>query len=180
MLYATSSLVLVVYVSAVSRRTLSSAEWDIGADILLVCIPIWEPLYNMSSTFLSVQYYDVYFLNLHKRWVVNLLRFTYQGKSIVYAIRCRPTGQMYIGSTSASKYRFYNHFISGEESNANLQAAISKHKLHNFVAYVLEEVEMPSKVTSAKRDQLLRRVEQLHIQRYPEAQLYNSIAASVK
>ena len=86
---------------------------------------------------------------------------------------------MYIGSTSSPSRRFHNYLISGEHSNGKLQAAIDKYDLSNFVAYVLEVVPMPLNVTTLQRDSILQKVEQSHINKYPEAQLYNKIAARV-
>ena len=133
---------------------------------------------NFMSTYLSVSKYVAYYMHLDRVRVVNLLRYTYKGKSIVYALRCRSTGQMYIGSTTLSTLRFHNHLVTGENSNSNLQVAISRHGLSNFVAYILEVVPMSPHLSYSQQMVLLHQAEQAHINRYPKSQLYNSISAS--
>jgi len=125
--------------------------------------------------FKSVPFFRAYYLHLDQLSAVNNARYRFKDKSLVYAIRCKLTGQMYIGSTSASALRFWQHLIVHRDSNANLQAAIAKYGLSNFVLYILEEVKYPAKCTIQQRQALLLQREQAHMDYYPKTQLYNTI-----
>jgi group I intron endonuclease len=127
-------------------------------------------------SFLSAGNYLHYYLNLLDTKVVSLLRSRYRGKGVVYGLRCRPTGQMYIGHTMSPSTRFYNHLITHDtsQSNTNLQLAIERHGLGKFIVYIYAALPYDTTNYATVKDQL-RRIEQQHINRFPTAQLYNKI-----
>ena len=131
-------------------------------------------------SFVSTTKYAAYYMHLGTPKVVKMLRYRYDGKYIVYGFRCLTTGKVYIGSTMASVKRFHNHIITGENSNAELQAAIKGYGLNNFVAYVFETIPMPSHLTWAQKQAILHKVEQSYMDLYPKAQLFNSISSSAR
>jgi hypothetical protein len=68
--------------------------------------------------------------------------------------------------------------VTGQFSNIALQQAIATNGLQHFTAYILEVVKIPSGLTPKEQKTFLRSVEQKHINRFPKAQLYNSINAT--
>jgi hypothetical protein len=74
--------------------------------------------------------------------------------------------------------RLHNHLVTGQFSNIALQQAIATNGLQHFTAYILEVVKIPSGLTPKEQKTFLRSVEQKHINRFPKAQLYNSINAT--
>ena len=132
----------------------------------------------MKFTFITK--YVEYYMHLDNVRVVNLLRYRYKGKAIIYGFRCLVDGMVYVGSTTMPKLRFHNHLITGSHSNAALQAAINEHGLENFVAYVFELVVLPPNASKEQVSSIMRSAEQRHINKFPKAQLYNSINSSVQ
>jgi group I intron endonuclease len=106
------------------------------------------------------------------------VRYTYKNKPIIYAIRNRITGMMYIGSSFIPSARFHQHLISKTNSNFELQQSISKYGLDNFTVYILEVVDFPSTLLYNERSKFLRKREQFFINQYPTVQLFNSINSS--
>ena len=130
--------------------------------------------------FKSVPLYVCYYYNLHMITVINDIRYRFQHKPIIYAIRHRATGMMYIGSTFTPSLRFHQHLISGTSSNANLQAAMALHGQSKFVLYVLELVQIPNGLSRDQRKLYLLGREQHYMDRYSTDQLYNSSRAIAK
>ena len=130
------------------------------------------------TSFKSVPTFVAYYNNLHLSSVVNALRYRFQDKAIVYAIRCRPSGMMYIGHTFNPTLRFHNHLITGVKSNPYLQTDIAKRGLSKFTVYILEVTVFPKHLSYNQRTVFMRTLEQQYIDRYPREQLYNIINAS--
>ena len=70
--------------------------------------------------------------------------------------------------------RFHQHLTVGN-TNLNLQNAIKKHGLSNFIVYILEVAEFPRSSFLEENRSFLLRLEQSYISFYPKTQLYNSI-----
>ena len=121
--------------------------------------------------------YICYYLNVHLLSVVNKIRYRFKGLTVIYAIRCRVTGMMYIGSTFSPSLRFHQHLMTGSSSNINLQTAIARYGQSKFVVYILEVVEMPKQLTYGERKNFLAEREQHYMNHYPIDQLYNTIRA---
>lgn len=130
------------------------------------------------TAFKSVPKFLAYYNNLHLSSVVNALRYRFRDKVIVYAIRCRPSGMMYIGHTFNPTLRFHNHLITGVNSNPYLQTDIAERGLSKFTVYVLEVVVLPKHLSYNQRAAFMRALEQRYIDRYPQEQLYNIVNAS--
>ena len=130
----------------------------------------------IPTHYLFAGQYLHYYMHLTNAKVVNLLRYRYDNKGVVYGIRSRLTGQIYIGHTVDPKVRFYNHFIKGDhsQSNSNLQLAIDRYGLHNFYAYIYAVISIDSMPMAQSKDKL-RIIEQTLIDRFPKHQLYNKI-----
>lgn len=126
------------------------------------------------SQFKAVPHYVAYYMNLHLVSSVKGLRYRFKDSPVVYAIRCRVTGMMYIGSTMLPDLRFHQHLTVGN-TNLNLQNAIKKHGLSNFIVYILEVAEFPRSSFLEENRSFLLRLEQSYISFYPKTQLYNSI-----
>jgi group I intron endonuclease len=118
--------------------------------------------------------YIAYYMHLDKPSIVDKLRYRFKGKSIVYGIRCRLTGKIYIGSTMLSATRFYNHLIAGQHSNEALQNAIKQFGLQHFVAHVFEVVEYPDGLTFHERKAYLLGREQVYLDKFSKSKLYNT------
>ena len=121
-----------------------------------------------------------HFMNLHLLRTIKNLQYVYRKDAIVYAFRCRIDNMVYVGSTLTPGRGFHNHLVTGEYSNAALQQAISIHGLENFIAYILEIVDIPTGLSFEEKRAFLRVVEQKHIDKFPKAQLYNTIASVSK
>jgi group I intron endonuclease len=106
------------------------------------------------------------------------MQYEFRGNAIVYGIKCLVTGMIYVGSTLTPGRRWFNHLVTGENSNTNLQEAIQLHGTQNFAAYVFEVVTFPSRATLDEKKAILRKVEQVYINKFPKAQLYNKIKSS--
>jgi hypothetical protein len=106
-----------------------------------------------------------YYMNLHLSQVVDNLRFRFKSKPIVYGIRCRETGMMYIGSSFAPENRFHNHLVTGNHSNAALQADIQKYGLKSLTVHIFELVIFPAGMPFRDRPAHLHLVEQRYIDR---------------
>lgn len=121
-----------------------------------------------------------FFKDLHLPRTIKNLQYLYKRNAIVYGIRCQISNMVYIGSTLTPGRRWHNHLVTGTGSNGALQAAIAKHGLSKFTAYVFEgDVKFPASCVSIE-DKLafLHKVEQTIINRFPKGQLYNEINSS--
>jgi len=112
-------------------------------------------------------------MKLHLPRVIDNMRYTFRDIPIIYGIRCRVTGKMYIGSTLTPQDRFREHLITKTNSNPNLQADIEKYKLSSFTAYILENVQLPTDLSVSQHSSYLKQVEQTYIDRWPVAKRYN-------
>jgi len=128
--------------------------------------------------FKSVYGYVAYYMNLHQTKIIDMLRYTYGKSTIVYAIRCRTTGMMYIGSTFTPALRFHQHLVTGYSSNKALQHQINQYSLSQFTVYILEVVKFPPTMAPSERGAYLRQREQYFINKYPRSQLFNTINSS--
>ena len=130
------------------------------------------------TKFQLVRNYVSYFMNLDQIKVINMIRYMYKDQHVVYAIKCRISGMLYVGSTTTPSSRFHHHLITYTYSNAGLQAAIAMYGLSNFTLYILEVVTYPSSLTLSERGVFLRQREQSYMNKFPVRQLYNSIKSS--
>lgn len=130
------------------------------------------------NSFIRVPAHIAYYRNVHLPLIVSKLCYRFKGQPIIYGIRCRATDKIYIGSTFVPSDRFYKHLVKGDRSNIALQEAIVKHGLEWFTVYVFEVVKFPSELGYLGKKLYLRDLEQQYIDRFPEAQLYNSIRSA--
>lgn len=125
-----------------------------------------------------------YYLNLDKSGVITSLRYRFKKSPIIYGIRCRPDGMIYVGSSLAPGLRFHKHLITGEESNQNLQDAISEHSLGQFTVHIFKVVDFPAHFNycsplwgeKEKKTHLLK-LEQEYLDMIPHKRLYNTSKA---
>jgi len=115
-----------------------------------------------------------YYMNLHLPRAIDNMRYSLRDIPIIYGIRCRVTGMMYIGSTSTPQDRFQKHLIAYTHSSYDLQADIEKYKLQSITVYILEKVTIPAHLSRFQRNSYLKRVEQTYIDRWPKAKRYNT------
>lgn len=74
------------------------------------------------STFVSLPAYVARFEGLYDPNMVDTVRYLYQGATlcVVYGILNNLNGKIYVGSTSDTVSRFYEHLVSGVSSNKHL------------------------------------------------------------
>ena len=118
-----------------------------------------------------------YYLNLDNPGVITGLRYRFKKSAIIYGIRCRPDGMIYVGSSLAPGLRFHKHLITGEESNENLQDAISKHGLGKFTVHIFKVVDFPAHFAYAEKKTHLLKLEQEYLDMIPQKRLYNTSKA---
>jgi len=116
----------------------------------------------------SVERFD----HLYNRHVLDAMRFKYRGKGVVYAIVNNLNGKLYVGSTSQSDIRWYNHLVSGRDSNRALRNAIKLYGLGSFSLVVLDVFNLPSEDSMINKLALLDK-EQIYLDLFPSAQKYN-------
>jgi group I intron endonuclease len=131
-----------------------------------------------AKYFIAAPNHLAYYLHLDDPKVVRALRYRFKGKAIIYGFRCLVDGKMYIGSTLTPGLRFHSHLVTGLDSNINLQEAIAKYGVHMFTGYVFQLVAIPRALSTAEARVFLSKVEQTYINKFPKAQLYNSINSS--
>jgi hypothetical protein len=90
---------------------------------------------------------------------------------LVYAIKCEVNGMIYIGSTLIPGWQFDNHLVSGKYSNPALQADLQQYGLDNFTVYVLELIKIHTDLSIKDKTNILQKVEQKHINKFPKKQL---------
>lgn len=102
---------------------------------------------------------------------IDTLRYTTKGLSfgLVYGIYNQLTHQIYVGSTINPVIRFYDHLISGLNSNVYLQSAIAKYGLESFMVVIFEVL---GKNNSSTKEDLLN-LEQGYLDHFPTEQKYN-------
>lgn len=120
-----------------------------------------------------------YYLHLSDPRIIKKLQYRYDGKCVVYGVRCQIDNRIYVGSTLNPGKRFHNHLVSLGKSNSFLQAAISEHGLDSFTVHIFEEVIMPLDATYSVRKSILLQREQYIMNLIPQQQLYNKINASL-
>ena len=98
--------------------------------------------------------------NLSDPSVVSKLRADLRGLPLIYAIHRNNTKDLYVGSTVEPNIRFYNHLISGKDSNEFLQNAISKYGKENFTLYVLHLIDLPSEADKKQKEAIMVSFEQ--------------------
>lgn len=119
-----------------------------------------------------------YYLHLDDPKVIKSLQYRYKGCAIVYGIRCQMNGMIYIGGSISPALRFHKHLITGEQSNANLQADINMYGLGKFTVHIFKIVEFPPDSSFAEKKALLLAEEQEYLNMIPVKRRYNSIEAS--
>jgi hypothetical protein len=127
------------------------------------------PLYvHMADRFKPLHPYVAYSMNLHMPNVISKLQYRFRNSSVVYGIRCRPTGMIYVGSISQPGLRFHNHLVSGDPSNPQLQEAIRTHGIDKFTVSIFNIVSYPSDFNIKQRNTLLRQSKQEVLNRFPK------------
>lgn len=94
--------------------------------------------------------------------VISKLRADLRGLPLIYAIHRNDTKDLYIGSTVEPNIRFYNHLISGKDSNKFLQNAISKYGKDNFTLYVLHLIDLPLEASRKQKEEIMISFEQMY------------------
>ena len=100
--------------------------------------------------------------NLSDPNVISNLRADLRGLPLIYAIHRNNTTDLYIGSTVEPNIRFYNHLISGKDSNEYLQNAISKYGKDNFTLYVLHLIDLPQEASKKQKEVIMISFEQMY------------------
>ena len=102
---------------------------------------------------------------------IDVLRYVYKGAAfgLVYGIYNKLTHKIYIGSTTDPVVRFYEHLISGKNSNSALQSAIRKYGKPYFSVFIFQV--LPYAVGLTKYD--LYAIEQKYLDMFPTKQKYN-------
>ena len=121
----------------------------------------------------------MFFTQLQSPRTIKNLQYRFRNDAIVYAFRCQVNNLVYVGSTLTPGRRFHNHLVTGKFSNPALQADITKFGVDKFTAYVFEIVVFPNGLSLDQKRQYLRDREQVHMSKFPDAQLYNAIRSSV-
>jgi len=114
-----------------------------------------------------------FYMNLHLPRAINNMRYSFRNTPIIYGIRCRVTGMMYIGSTVTPQHRFQKHLIAHTHSSSDLQADMDKYGLQSITVHILEVVKFPAHLSSSLHKSYLTQVEQTYIDRWPKAKRYN-------
>lgn len=84
---------------------------------------------------------------------------------------------IYVGSSLAPGLRFHKHLVTGQESNENLQDALSKHGLGKFTVHIFQVVDFPVHFTYAEKKSHLLKLEQEYLDMIPQKRLYNTSKA---
>lgn len=83
---------------------------------------------------------EIFIGYLHITEILLITKQELKGKSGVYGFLCKTTGKLYIGSSINFSSRFNDH-IKDSRSNVQLQRAIKKYKLGDFIFVVFEFCE---------------------------------------
>lgn len=121
----------------------------------------------------------IYYMNLHLTSTIKALQQRFRGETVIYAIRCQINNKVYVGSTLTPARRFHQHLVTGEKSNSNLQADISKYGIDKFTLYVMEIIDVKN-IPFKARVNFIRQREQYYMDKFPLEQLYNSSRSYVK
>lgn len=100
--------------------------------------------------------------NLSDPTIISNLRADLRGLPLIYAIHRNNTTDLYIGSTVEPNIRFYNHLISGKDSNEYLQRAFSKYGKDNFTLYVLHLIDLPLEASRKQKENIMISFEQMY------------------
>lgn len=87
----------------------------------------------------------------------------------MYGIYNKINHKIYIGSTTKPVVRFYEHLVSGDNSNLHLQNSIKKEGLESFSVFIFEVISNSPYITN--KDML--KVEQKYLDYFPSEQKYN-------
>lgn len=105
---------------------------------------------------------------------LNLIKYLYKDKGIVYVFVNHINFKVYVGSTFEFQRRFYQHLLStGKQSNIHLQNSFKKYGVENFSLYIVSTLELSNTITSEEKKNLLIPLEQQFIDKFPENQRYN-------
>lgn len=128
---------------------------------------------SLDPSYVALPDFVKLFDDLHNREVVDAARYMYKGVAfgVVYGIINKVNHKLYVGSTSDTATRFYEHLISGQNSNAALQSAIGHYGLHCFSLVIFELFHLPQGVKANVR--LLFGLEQKYLDMFPAKQKYN-------
>lgn len=120
----------------------------------------------------AAKYYSI---NLDLPRAVDNMRYRFKDTPLVYGIRCRATGMMYIGSTFAPQDRFHSHLVSGDSQRSwpELQNDISKYGIKSITVHIFELVEFPEDIPMWQHKAYLTQVEQSYIDKWPIHKRYN-------
>ena len=114
-----------------------------------------------------------FYMNLHLPRAIDNMRYSLRNTPIIYGIRCRVTGMMYVGSTLTPQNRFQKHLIANSHSSSDLQADMNKYGLHSITVHILEVVKFPANLSPSRHKSYLTQVEQTYIEQWPQAKRYN-------
>jgi hypothetical protein len=93
--------------------------------------------------------------NLQDPKAIEQLRSELKGKPLIYAFHLNNSTGLSVGSPIEPEIRFYNHLLTGFDSNIHMQNAFIKYGLENFTLYILEFVVLPPDASREARDALM-------------------------
>ena len=95
------------------------------------------------------------------------MRFRFRDQPLIYGIRCRATGKMYIGHTFVPQDRFYKHLIAHdyERSSPELQDDIKKYTMKSITVHIFELVQFPPHMHVDDYLSHIHQIEQSYINR---------------
>lgn len=100
--------------------------------------------FDLPSGFVELPKHLHSFNDLIIRETVDTIRYLYSGAvyGVVYGVMNCITKQIYIGSTRVPAKRFYEHLVSGTNSNPILQNSIMKYSLEVFKFIIFEVINI--------------------------------------
>ena len=116
-----------------------------------------------------------WFKDLHLPGRVDRMRFRFKNQPLIYGIRCRATGKMYIGHTFVPQDRFYKHLIAHdyERSSPDLQDDIKKYSMKSLTVHIFELVQFPPHMHPSDYLSHITEIEQSYIDQWPSRKRYN-------
>lgn len=127
-----------------------------------------------SDSFISLPAYIARYEGLYDPNVVDTVRYYYRGATlgVVYGIVNNINGKVYVGSTFHAVKRFYEHLVSGFNSNKHLQHAINLYGIQWFSLVIFKVGEYPLIGGGLDRKALFAD-EQIYMDKFPSEQKYN-------
>ena len=116
-------------------------------------------------------------MNLHLARTIKAIQYRFRNDVIVYAIRCQVNNMVYVGSTFIPARRVHQHLVTGEKSNDALQQDIKKYGIDKFTLHVMEILDVDG-MSHSHKSLYKRQREQYHMDKFPQAQLYNSMRST--